>query len=438
MKLDRTAALGASLAAFTLATPSAAQDTLSFDTIDAYAAHYRDLAAFDGVVLVRQNGETIYSRAFGEADYRFHVPMGTSHVFRIASLSKQVTLGLVGRLADRGVIALEDPLSGYLPGYPNAASITIAMLLDGTSGIPHTNDLAWMEMHSGYALSEIVHRLAQTEPAFAPGADTAYSNGAFAVAAAVIEQATGLSFAESLRAEFGADYPSLLHEDVFAIIAGAASRYAPGPVAGERREAAPYVVANRIGGGSLTGNADDIARFFEDSFAGRLVSAEMTAALFRMPSDGDTRITGRSPGALAQIYLDANTGLTVVTLSSNSAWPGGFNADITALARGETVTLLAAHSAGYTAADWSGWTGRYRPTVFNWQWDVRIEAGPENLVYVQDGNASALIPVANGEFHLPLYDWLCAFGESGDGPGLTCRQRDPDADIRFTFARAAD
>jgi CubicO group peptidase (beta-lactamase class C family) len=405
--------------------------------IDAYVGEYLEMAAFEGVVLIAQDDDLVYECAYGLADYRFDLPLATDARFRIASLSKQFTEVAIGRLVDAGEVSLDASLATYMPTFPNADRITIQELLEHTSGVPHTNTLGWMDMHEGMSLDEIVAGLA-TEPLdFPPGTNTAYSNGGYALLAAVIERVSGKPFRDFISREYAANgFPSVGHEEPYQVVPGMAHRYAPGPAYGKRVEARTYVVANRIGGGSLYAAARDVWRFFRDSYTGKLVSDSVTARLFPTPEDGDVRITGRSPGCLAQVYLDLEDGLTVVTLSSNSGWPGSFNADIVALYRGEDESAALAPftlaALPFADEDASSFTGEFTSDRFGW--NVRIERGDgDGLVFEQGDLRTAFVRTSTGSFHLPIYDWLCDY--DGDRAGFTCRQRDLDNDIRFSFRR---
>jgi CubicO group peptidase (beta-lactamase class C family) len=54
-------------------------------------------------------------------------------VFRIASITKVFTQVLLGRLVERGVLRLDDPLSRWLPEFPKADS-TSRSTCCGTTG----------------------------------------------------------------------------------------------------------------------------------------------------------------------------------------------------------------------------------------------------------------------------------------------------------------
>lgn len=408
----------------------------SLSQIDAYANAYHEMAIFDGVVLIAEGDEIVYHCAYGLADYRFFTPLSTDTRFRIASLSKQFTQAAIGRLIDADLVSLDAPLAEYLPAFPNAEQITLRQLLDHTSGVPHTNNLTWMDMRAALTLDQIVAGLSEEPLAFEPGTDHAYSNGGYALLAAVMEAITGRTFEYYIDMEFVQNgYPSVGHEAPFAVIPKMAHRYAPGPVYGERVEAPVYVTANRIGGGSMYANAEDTWRFFRAAYAGDLLTQSTTAALFPRPADGDVLITGRSSGALAQVYMHFGSELSVITLSSNSGWPGSFNADIVALYRGEDAGLTPFTLDPYPLPDAfaSRYAGTFEMERFGWQ--VQIEAGEAGLVYIQDDVRTALARTQSGSFHLPIYDWLCDY--QADGSQFTCRQRDPDNELRFVFRRAS-
>jgi len=392
------------------------------------------MAAFDGVVLIAEGDEIVWHQVFGLADYSHSLAMTTESRFRIASLSKQVTQAAIGRLVDDGKLTLQSRLSDFLPEFPNARRMTIKHLLDHAAGIAHTNRLDWMDMSVAMSLDEIIEGLAKEDLLFKPGIDSQYSNGGYALLAKVIEVTSGLSYGEFIAQAFAdKGYSSLGHEAANEIVANMAKRYAPGPAYGERVNAEAYVVTNRIGGGSLYANAEDVFRFFRDSFNEDLLSAATTAALFDKPEDGDIRITGRSPGALAQIYMDLDDELTVVTLSSNSAWPASFNEDIVSLYRKQDAALIpfSISERMMPVDDLQTYSGEFGMKQFGWT--VSIEPFGGSLIFVQDQIRTAFARTTDGEFHLPIYDWLCRY--SAYNTEFECRQRDPDADIRFLFER---
>jgi len=421
------------LAGFSPDAESRADDQ-RLQQIETYVAEYVDMAAFDGVVLIAEQDSSVWEKGFGSASYENALPMTAETVFRIASLSKQVTKAAIGRLIDQNKLKLDSRLDEFLPEFPNARRITIRQLVEHSAGIAHTNRLDWMDMRKSMTLDAIVANLANERLLFEPGKGYQYSNGGYALLARVIEIASGTSYGDFIAAEFAArGYPSIGHEVAHVAVASMANRYSPGPVYGERVLADTYVTANRIGGGSLYANARDLLHFFRDTYSGALLSTATTAELFPLPEDGDVQITGRSPGALAQVYLDFDERLAVVTLSSNSAWPASFNTDIVSLYRGDEVSLtpFTLDHATLPDVEWMAVSGDFVADRFGWQ--VSIVRKDQQFVFVQDQIQTAFARTTDGEFYLPIYDWLCRYGDYG--MDFECRQRDPNADIRFNFAR---
>jgi len=421
----------AALAIGLISGQRASADT--FADIEAYVNDYVEMAAYDGVVLIAEGDEIVWHKAFGFADYGNSKPMQTDTRFRIASLSKQITQAAIGRLVDDGKLQFQSRLSDFLPDFPDARRITIKHLLDHTAGIAHTNRLDWMSMSVPMSLDEIIERLADEELLFMPGIDSQYSNGGYALLAKVIEIVSGTSYGEFIEETFVDEkYSSIGHEAAFESVSNMAERYAPGPDYGVRVTAETYITANRIGGGSLYANAEDVFRFFRDSHSGKVLEPDATSVLFERPEDGDVQITGRSPGALAQIYMNFDDGLTVVTLSSNSAWPGSFNSDIVALYRGENPDLMPFQLAPTMSRDdLQSFSGTFGMKQLGWT--VNIEPHASSLVFVHGTTRTAFARTTDNEFHLPLYDWLCRY--SAYNTEFVCRQRDRDAETRFLFER---
>lgn len=86
-----------------------------------------------GVValVVDRNGE-IYSATAGQFDIASKKPMPVDAIFTIASMTKPVTSLAIMMLVDEGKIALDDPVSKFLPGFEHQQVITRFNEADGT------------------------------------------------------------------------------------------------------------------------------------------------------------------------------------------------------------------------------------------------------------------------------------------------------------------
>ena len=122
-------------------------------------------------------------------------------LFPIASASK-LALGLaVLALADRGALAIDQPLATYLPQAAAAAdpNVTLRALLSHTGGLPLEYDLSLTTFDATIGWAQIGAACLDTPLAHAPGSCVQYSNVGFALLALVIEQVTGKDFKRALE-----------------------------------------------------------------------------------------------------------------------------------------------------------------------------------------------------------------------------------------------
>ena len=66
---------------------------------------------------VSRNGAVIYERGYGMASLERRVPMTSSTVFPLASITKAFTSMSVLLAAERGLLALDDDVSKYVPAW---------------------------------------------------------------------------------------------------------------------------------------------------------------------------------------------------------------------------------------------------------------------------------------------------------------------------------
>src|SRR5436190_21979719 len=79
-----------------------------------------------------------WSGAYGKADLEFDVPATIGHSFRLGSVSKVITTTAAARLAVRGELDLDAPISQYLHDLPeHHRATTTKQLLTHQGGIRH-------------------------------------------------------------------------------------------------------------------------------------------------------------------------------------------------------------------------------------------------------------------------------------------------------------
>jgi CubicO group peptidase (beta-lactamase class C family) len=103
------------------------------------------------------------------------------------------------QLVEQGKIALDDPLTKYLPYFrlddPRYQQITIRQLLNHTSGMSDVEDYEWNKPQDDeIALERYVRSLKGKKLLWVPGTRFAYSNIGFEILGDVIAKVSGLSF----------------------------------------------------------------------------------------------------------------------------------------------------------------------------------------------------------------------------------------------------
>jgi CubicO group peptidase (beta-lactamase class C family) len=165
--------------------------------------HMRDPGAVGISVAVARGDELVYSKASGFADLEFSIPADEQTMFRIGSVTKQFTAAAILKLAERGKLSVDDPLTKFLPDYPtHGHELTLRHLLTHTGGIPNYTNLGprW-EVNKARELTdeELVALWKDMEPDFAPGEKWSYSNSGFYLLGMVIAKVSGESYADFVR-----------------------------------------------------------------------------------------------------------------------------------------------------------------------------------------------------------------------------------------------
>lgn len=229
--------------------------------IDAYLVQHVRNHDLSGVVIVRHDGREM--RTYGMANRESNVPMASDANFYIASLTKTFTAGAILILVERGKIALDDPLSRYIPDFPRGAEITIRQLLLHRSGLPHSAEAPDPLRPS--TLAESVERIKKLKLMHEPGAQGGYSSAGYTVLAYVVEQASRAPFDEFLQKEIFGPLKMTNTGDGSSIerVPGSARGYVPGPPPSGFLEAPPFQPTHFIGAASMHSTGDDLLKWLE-------------------------------------------------------------------------------------------------------------------------------------------------------------------------------
>ena len=172
-------------------------------------------------VLVKQKGEVVYENCFGKAAE--DRPLTRDTVFRLASMTKPITVVAVMKQIERGLVSLDDPLEKFIPEYAEMDiatvvdrkivsvkraenKIRILHLLTHTSGVG-TGVLGELQSaefspEREYDLKSVAAEYASKPIAFEPYSAQFYSGlKGFDLLARVVEITSGMGFDEFLKKE---------------------------------------------------------------------------------------------------------------------------------------------------------------------------------------------------------------------------------------------
>lgn len=168
------------------------QDEFARKAVEMLDSVYNDQTP-GAVVVVSREDVVVLNQAFGMADLELEVPMASDHILRIASVTKQYTAAAILALIEDGELALDNPLSKFLPEFP-VAEVTIHQLLNHTSGIKSytsiANYMSSERIRKDLDTSELVAVFADEPVDFAPGEEWAYNNSGYVLLGAIIEKVT--------------------------------------------------------------------------------------------------------------------------------------------------------------------------------------------------------------------------------------------------------
>jgi D-alanyl-D-alanine-carboxypeptidase/D-alanyl-D-alanine-endopeptidase len=154
------------------------------------------------------DGKLLRVRAFGIQDIATKAPVTADTVFRIASMSKQVSALAILKLRDAGKLDLDAPAERYIPElaklrYPTADSpkIRVRDLLSHSAGF--VTDDPWGDRQLDMPPDEFSRFIAASPPlSRAPGTDYEYSNTGFALVGRIITNRARMNYADYIGRSF--------------------------------------------------------------------------------------------------------------------------------------------------------------------------------------------------------------------------------------------
>lgn len=270
-----------------------------------------------------QDGEPVWSAAYGYADLERKQPMQVDAVCRAESISKSVTAWGVMNLVEEGRLELDAPVHEYLEGWQlpetrfDEEDVTIRRLLSNSAGMPlGTIGEEYEPLGAMPSLEEYLTREAVLQRS--PGEMFEYSNPGFNLLELVVENVTGESFAnymeDEVLAPLGMEHASYEWDEAIRPLLPLGYDLQGGPVP-------PYVYPASASGG-LFATVEDVARFAAAGMAANAVDQDvLSRSSIREIHSPQVEI----PGMFGMVAEEYGFGHFLETLPDGrtAAWHGG-------------------------------------------------------------------------------------------------------------------
>jgi CubicO group peptidase (beta-lactamase class C family) len=182
-------------------TPACAQ-TPDFGGMDAYVAKaVRDWSVPGLAIAIVKGDSVVYARGFGVRTLGRPETVDEHTLFSIGSTTKAFTVTALAMLVDEGKVALDDPVTRYVPEFrlsdPYVThELTVRDLLTHRSGLPNT-DQFWYA--TGMPTDEIFRRMRFVRQATSFRSGYEYQNVMYTLAGRVVANASGMPWEEFVR-----------------------------------------------------------------------------------------------------------------------------------------------------------------------------------------------------------------------------------------------
>ena len=288
--------------------------------------------------------DTLLLRGYGMANLEQGTPAAANSVYRIGSITKQFTAAAVMRLVEQGRVALDDPITKYLPQAPvQGRTVLVRHLLNHTSGLRSYTDLGprWTPLMRQDLTPDSLVGLTRTDSVeFEPGTRWKYNNTGYVLLGMLIEKVTGRPWADVIRDSVAR--PLGLADTRYCSTSEVIPRRADGyePAAGRSFRHSAYIsMTQPYAAGALCSTVPDLLRWQRALSTGKVVAAASYARMSTPDTLASThtplqygfglqvdRLHGRArvyhnggiPGFVSELHAFPDDSLVIVVLTNTA------------------------------------------------------------------------------------------------------------------------
>ncbi|MEW5868547.1 MAG: serine hydrolase domain-containing protein [Chloroflexota bacterium] len=311
--------------------------------LDAYSAGHAGVGL--QATLVLPDGDS-WTGVSGYASHEQAVPLTPQHHLYIGSLTKLLTAALVVRQVEAGAFGLDSTLEPWFDS-PWASRVSVADLLNHTSGIPSYTEEAWFLVRyfglpqKTWLPAELAAGIANRPLEFEPGSRHRYSNSNYLLLGLLLEKSTGKSYAEFIadpvRSEWGLSETYYLAPLSGLGIANAYDEtllhLGRANLSGFRRS----LESGGYSAGGVLSNSQDMARFVRALFEAKIVSRPSLARMLTFIDAPDADVPAQTGYGLGLRRLEVGGNIFA---GHTGTIPGYSGIAMQHVADGATIVVL--------------------------------------------------------------------------------------------------
>ncbi len=232
--------------------------------VDAIALGELHAGSTPGLAIgIVQDGLLVYSRGFGFSDLSKHRRVSAETQFYAGSLSKQFTAASTLLLVQDKQLGLDDKVTKYVPELTIARNVTVAQLLQQTSGLPDYTQAPGVnhDPTKPIKLGDLIKAVDRMSPQSAPGAQFTYNNFNYMIAGLIVARVSGEPLSVYMQSHIFE--PLIMTSTFLAGDQGIAADRARGytRIAGRFQAVKPWDASWLFGAGDLVTTVDDLAKW---------------------------------------------------------------------------------------------------------------------------------------------------------------------------------
>ncbi|GGG44777.1 serine hydrolase domain-containing protein [Bizionia arctica] len=229
-----------------------------------------------GNLTISKDGNTIYNKSVGYQviNGKESIPITDASKFRIGSITKTFTAVMIFQLIDEGKLKLEQPLSKYFPQIPGSESITIASMLNHSSGLFNIAQDENFNEEIETTREQMLSKISSHQLNFEVGEKHEYSNTNYVLLGYILEDVEKAPYSQILETRivktlnlkntfFGSAINTTNNECL---------SYYYDDNDGSLHEANQAILTIPGGAGGIVSNPSDLVIFLNGLFQGKLMS----------------------------------------------------------------------------------------------------------------------------------------------------------------------